>query len=53
MKFRSQTNATITAIVAVFSMVVCFYTPVVAAEDTPELTIVHKKTRLKETGKKP
>ena len=32
MKFRPRTNATITAIAAAFSMVVFFYTPVVAAE---------------------
>jgi hypothetical protein len=32
MKFRPRTYATITAIVAAFSMVVFFYTPVVAAE---------------------
>ena len=50
MKFRSRTYATITAIVAVFSMVVFFYTPVV---DAGELTIVHKKLDSKKLEKNP
>jgi len=62
MKFRPRTYATITAIVAAFSMVVFFYTPVVAAEQDPyfeeqaaidELTIVQKKLYAKKLIKKP
>jgi hypothetical protein len=62
MKFRTRIYTTITAIVAAFSMVVFFYTPVVAAEpdfnieeqaEIDELTIVQKKLYSKKLVKKP